>query len=368
MNSYYKYRTNVSAEENEFELIPELETSLTYEVSHGTRESKEYIKWLQASLNKILKLKPLLSVNGIMGPGTKARIKFFQRSKGLPQTGKIDNATEAALQKAGATPPPVHVASSPPDCLDKKDIKKEFWDKMTKVEAKIRSITRPPLTARILNEIRSILSRERNVDFHAFDIFLCRKITSILLPGEPIGAEVFAKDKILFISEGTWGLVSEFLSTGDLSLITTFFQTIAHEKRHATLENIIEVDVKEVKPGLDSMAAGQARYRAHEILVKAEEIAVGRTMNPAYRVPIELQQTFRRNANIVKSIVTAAKFKELRDTIIKELRKRYSGGKACDSSLSIGVLKSMETGNWFLCSGGSIVGGIPVGLKPCSIC
>ena len=352
----------------EYELIPELETLLTYEVKYGTRESKDYIKWLQTSLNKILGLKPLLTASGVMGPGTKARIKLFQQRKGLPQTGQIDDATEAALQKAGATTPPAHVISAPPDCLDKKDIKKDFWDKMTKVGAKIRTITKPPLTARIINEIQDILRPEGKVDLIKFDIFSCRKIINILVAGETIGAQVFADQKILFISEETFSLVSEFLSTGDLSLITKFFQTIAHEKRHVTLEKIIQVDVKELNPGMGNLEAEQARYRAHEILVKAEEIAVGRTMNPAYKVPIEFQQGFRKNANIMKSIVTPAKFKQLRDTIIKELRKRYSGGKACDSSLSIGVLKSMETGKWFLCSGGSIVGGIPAGLRPCNRC
>src|SRR6185436_11570191 len=114
----------------QYELIPELEMMLSYEVSAGTRNSKEYVKWLQSNLNKILKLKPLLRESGTMDANTKARIKFFQKSKGIPQSGDIDDATEAALQKAGATPPPVHTISSPPDCLNKKNIKKLFWDSM----------------------------------------------------------------------------------------------------------------------------------------------------------------------------------------------------------------------------------------------
>ncbi len=41
-------------------------------------------------------------VDGLYGSKTIAAVKAFQKSKGLPQTGKIDQATEAALTAAMA--------------------------------------------------------------------------------------------------------------------------------------------------------------------------------------------------------------------------------------------------------------------------
>ena len=88
-------------------------------------------------------------------------------------------------------------------------------------------------------------------------------------------------------------------------------------------------------------------------------------MNPQYLVPTDLQQLFRRNYNIAKSIVTDAEIIRLRKLIVQELRKRYISGKGCDSSLTLGVLKSIDTGQWFRCGNGLVYGTIPDGLVLC---
>src|SRR6478752_6340780 len=106
-----------SAFENEFELIPELEMVLNNEyyleydvldpqISTGTRSSKEYIRWLQVSLNSILKLKPALKITGILDGNTKDALKLFQKKfKIIPQKTVPDEKTEAALIRAGASSP-----------------------------------------------------------------------------------------------------------------------------------------------------------------------------------------------------------------------------------------------------------------------
>lgn len=68
------------------------------------RSSKEYIKWVQASLNKILGLN--LAVDGISGPKTKGAIRDFQKSRGLATDGIMGPITEDAMIKAGASTPP----------------------------------------------------------------------------------------------------------------------------------------------------------------------------------------------------------------------------------------------------------------------
>ncbi len=67
------------------------------------RGGRDYIKWLQRSLNQILGTR--LDVDGIMGRRTRNVIRSFQRQAGLAVDGVLGLQVEAALIKAGASPP-----------------------------------------------------------------------------------------------------------------------------------------------------------------------------------------------------------------------------------------------------------------------
>ena len=68
------------------------------------RNSAEYIRWVQQSLNQILGLR--LAVDGIIGRQTRSAIRSFQQRAGLTVDGVAGPRTEAALRAAGATAPP----------------------------------------------------------------------------------------------------------------------------------------------------------------------------------------------------------------------------------------------------------------------
>jgi peptidoglycan hydrolase-like protein with peptidoglycan-binding domain len=352
----------------EFEFYPNFE--FDYEgpqTSSGTRDSREYIIWVQRSLNRILRLRTPLPTDGILNPRTRQAIRLFQRSRRIPDTGTVDDATESALQKGSGTSAPVHTAATPTDCQNGVNITTEFKKFIGQAKALVAKITKPPLTKRITDEIDDIIGPEPPVDFPTYDIFVCSKIVSILAIGQTIDAEVVPSLKAVFLSQKTWDLHDEFLQTGDLSVLIKFFQTIAHEKRHATLGSTVEVKPSAIQKGPDQQLADVAGYHAQEILVKAEEIAVAKTMDPTYKVPVSEQQLFRKNWNIVLGLVTQAEQKRLRSLIIQLLRNRYFGGKGCDSALTLGVLSSMETGQWFLCDRGTglVQGTTPNGLTIC---
>jgi peptidoglycan hydrolase-like protein with peptidoglycan-binding domain len=68
------------------------------------RRSRDYIRWIQRSLNEILGLR--LAVDGISGPQTRSAIRSFQQRQRLVVDGIVGPQTEAALIAAGASPPP----------------------------------------------------------------------------------------------------------------------------------------------------------------------------------------------------------------------------------------------------------------------
>ena len=68
------------------------------------RNSAEYIRWVQQSLNRTMGLR--LTVDGIMGPQTRSAIRSFQQQRGLKVDGLVGAETERALIAAGAAPPP----------------------------------------------------------------------------------------------------------------------------------------------------------------------------------------------------------------------------------------------------------------------
>jgi peptidoglycan hydrolase-like protein with peptidoglycan-binding domain len=67
------------------------------------RNSREYIKWVQQSLNRVQGLK--LAEDGVLGPMTRSAIRSFQSQNGLAVDGIVGPQTENALIAAGAPRP-----------------------------------------------------------------------------------------------------------------------------------------------------------------------------------------------------------------------------------------------------------------------
>jgi outer membrane protein OmpA-like peptidoglycan-associated protein len=84
--------------QRELELLPEFEKVLSNEYrvqSESTDPSVNNIKWVQQSLNKIMRLR--LTEDGIMGSATKSALRAYQGKRGLKATGSIDQTTISAL-------------------------------------------------------------------------------------------------------------------------------------------------------------------------------------------------------------------------------------------------------------------------------
>ena len=62
-----------------------------------TKMPKDKASKMQAMLNKVIKPKPPLAVDGIVGPLTEAAIKTLQKRSKLPATGKIDGETAIVI-------------------------------------------------------------------------------------------------------------------------------------------------------------------------------------------------------------------------------------------------------------------------------
>ena len=81
--------------------IQELEFEWESEIDRGSRD---YIKWVQRSLNQLLGLN--LAADGISGTMTRSAVRSFQTRYGLAVDGIVGPQTEVALIRAGASQPP----------------------------------------------------------------------------------------------------------------------------------------------------------------------------------------------------------------------------------------------------------------------
>jgi outer membrane protein OmpA-like peptidoglycan-associated protein len=79
----------------------EFESELDSEVN---RNSRDYIQWVQQSLNQIMGLR--LTVDGIIGAQTRSAIRSFQQRQGLVADGIVGEKTEAAIKAALGGPTP----------------------------------------------------------------------------------------------------------------------------------------------------------------------------------------------------------------------------------------------------------------------
>ena len=333
------------------------------------RKSKEYIRWVQTNLNKILRLK--LPTNGILGSQTLNAIKQFQRKSKLNANGKMDPKTEGAMMKAGATAPPGQRTSQVPakvSCVGEKEITADFRKFIKDAQTQINNSSTLSSTEKngIIRMLVTIVSAEGSVDIQKFKVFVCSKINSQLaLWGESVGAEIDIAGKILRLSASTWDLSDDFKKNNDVSSLISFFQTIAHEKRHATLGSTVQVATSALKSGFTASDALQAQYRAEEIIVRAEEIAVGKRMNSKFSVPIPLQQLIRKHWTVVETRVTNTERTRLRNLILTQLRNRYGFKGNCDNAITVGIFSCMDNARWHVCSSGSITGKISPELKIC---
>jgi peptidoglycan hydrolase-like protein with peptidoglycan-binding domain len=85
-------------------IAPEFEADASEWEGKVNRHSRDYIKWVQQSLNRILGLR--LAIDGIAGTQTRSAIRSFQQRQGLVVDGIVGAQTEAALIAAGASSPP----------------------------------------------------------------------------------------------------------------------------------------------------------------------------------------------------------------------------------------------------------------------
>lgn len=134
-----RHRLNIELEpfnyrefEGDFESFESEEWDLALE-GEVSRTSPDYIRWVQRSLNKIMRLR--LAEDGIAGPQTRSAIRSFQQRYGLAVDGVVGPITEAALLRAGAPPissatpapafgmPSTAVPTGTPDIVDVRGIK-----------------------------------------------------------------------------------------------------------------------------------------------------------------------------------------------------------------------------------------------------
>ncbi len=96
----HDFRFQIEPFEFDYEMEEEWETG------SPNRSSRDYIKWVQQSLNQIMGLR--LAVDGISGTQTRSAIRSFQQQRGLTVDGIVGPQTEAALKAAlagGYAPP-----------------------------------------------------------------------------------------------------------------------------------------------------------------------------------------------------------------------------------------------------------------------
>lgn len=110
LNEYDEAQTGAFSElEEEAGLF---DTELAPEVweREVNRHDREYVRWIQQSLNQSLGLR--LAADGILGRQTRSAIRSFQQRQGLRVDGVVGAQTERALRVARASPSPG--AAAPP--------------------------------------------------------------------------------------------------------------------------------------------------------------------------------------------------------------------------------------------------------------
>src|SRR4051812_39476498 len=123
-----------------------------------------------------------------------------------------------------------------PRCVGEMDITTDFRNFITRAQSiigKSRTLSKSGISGAI-NMMNAIVSSEAGIDINNFKVLACSTINNpLLLWGETAGAEIDITGKTLRLTNTTWGLSAEFTQNKDFAALISFFQTIAHEKRHA---------------------------------------------------------------------------------------------------------------------------------------
>lgn len=110
--------------------------------SEVSRSSPDFIRWVQASLNKILGLR--LTVDGIVGPATRSAIRSFQRQNGLPVDGIAGPVTKQALVRKGAGNSPLAASSPAPVPIPPSTVSAVSPTAFLKDSAELRTVSLTP--------------------------------------------------------------------------------------------------------------------------------------------------------------------------------------------------------------------------------
>lgn len=217
---------------------------------------------------------------------------------------------------------------------------------------------------------RLVLHSEGAADIEHMQISSCTRINSDLATSrEEIEAFVDTGRNEVAMLTRIAGLMQQIRTSPTPEAMTSFLQTIAHEKRHVTLGGAVDVGADALRPGRYADTARLASYRAEEILTTAEEIAVGRmALGRDFIVERPAQEKLYRLRNMIRGWITEEAWLELRGRIITQLRDRYGFEGGCDNALTLGVLSSMERNEWHACNRetGEVASRIPEGLNICT--
>lgn len=292
--------------------------------------------------------------------------------------------THVGQQRQGATreriqchpdEKPVDVTQTVEKCSGKKDITKEVNDFVHDLPGILNGIL--DLTAEQKKGVQfiadTVFGSEAGVDLSKYKFVSCTQIRLPELGNESFSAYVDSAVPEVGLQTAKADKLSEIRQhtepKEDKEKIVDVLTTIAHEKRHVTLGGAMKVETSSLKTGVSYSAAQNASYRAEEILTTAEEIAFSRlALGSDYEVSVEHQEKLYRLRNMIRNWVTEDEFKRLRSLIIQKLRQRFTSTNNCDTSLTLGVLTSMEHNKWFYCDGstGTITTPIPEGLNICT--
>ena len=287
-------------------------------------------------------------------------------------TQQQDGRSSLLRRQLGNQGPTEVDLAEPDECEGRADITQEFNDFVKGLPALLASAPdfTPEQRDSFKAEFDRFLQTEAGVNVKTFKVISCDKINSdLMVGGETALAEVDSGKKEIRLSKSTKQLIDDFKQTKDKALLGKLIETLAHEKRHATLGSALKVDPKNVLPGRPETVAKKAEYRAQEILTVAEEIAVGRrAFGKPFAVSESKQEKLRRQNNMIKNYVTPDEYKRLRTIIIAKLRERYGFDNGCDNALTLGVVSSMDHNRWFECVPGSATGIVPPVPSDLHIC
>ena len=228
----------------------------------------------------------------------------------------------------------------------------------------------PAVRHRLLMMIDFVFSDEGAATIENYTVICCSRIgASVLGPGGTASAAIDGANSTMALQRDVAEMMADYRADPtNVDPLVSLLQTVAHEKRHVTLGGAISVAESTLKSrgSNDSGRADGAAYHAEEILSIAEEMAVSTAIyREQYRPSRLVQMRLYRSRNMVRGWVNDTEWQRLRQIIIDQLRNRYGGGDTCDNSFIVGVVSSIDHGEWYVCSNGSVARP-PQGLTICT--